>query len=63
MANSIKKALAVLSIIIAIVATMRKELQQDHYHNTIRVSTKKERKEWERIKVTRRRKKKRKKNQ
>ena len=48
------------SIIIAIVATMRKELQHDHYHNTIRVSTKKERKEWERIKVTKIEKKERK---
>ena len=38
------------SKIIAIVATIRSELQ--HRHNTTRVRTKKERKEWERIKVT-----------
>ena len=38
------------SIIITIVVTTKGELQ--HHHYTTRVSTKKERKEWERIKVT-----------
>ena len=50
MAGSIKKAFAVHSIIITIVVTTKEELQ--HHHHTTRVSTKKERKEWERIKVT-----------
>ena len=39
------------SIIMAIVAAIRRELQHRHHHNTTQVSTKKERKEWERIKV------------
>jgi len=38
------------SKIIATVATIRSELK--HHHSTTQVSIKKERKEWERIKVT-----------
>ena len=50
MAGSIKRVFVVHSIIITIVVTTKGELQ--HHHYTTRVSTKKERKEWERIKVT-----------
>ena len=50
MSGSIKRAFVVHSIIITIVVTTKGELQ--HHHYTTRVSTKKERKEWERIKVT-----------
>ena len=46
------------SIIITTIATTMRELQHHRHHNTTRVSTKKERKEGERIKVTKWRKKK-----
>ena len=50
--DSIQRALAVHSIIIATIAIIRRELQHHCHHNTTRVSIKTERKEGERIKVT-----------
>ena len=47
------------SIIITTVATTMRELQHHRHHNTTRVSTEKERKVGERIKVTKWREKKR----
>ena len=38
--------------IITTIATFRKESRHHHHHNTTRASIKEERKEWERIKVT-----------
>ena len=45
------------NLITATVVTTRRELQHYHHHNTTQVSTKKERKGVERIRVTKRRKK------
>ena len=48
------------SNIITTIVTSIRESYHHHHHNTTRASIKKERKEWERIKVTKRRGKKRK---
>ena len=48
--------------IITTIATTRRESQHHHHYNTTQVSIKKERKEWERIKVIKWREKRKKRN-